>query len=132
MASEYPPMAPKGPWAPLPWALGPEALRAGGLGKQGTKNFGATIIRREEVRLFSGFVRAVPVSRFGNRRGSGRGLGTENIDFPSGKYTFLTAPVVGDKSVQMHWKRKTLIFLQENVHFWKQKRVWMWLGNAKY
>ena len=54
---------------------------------------------------------------FGNRRGSGCGLGTQNIDFPAGKCTFLTAPVVGDKSVQMHWKRKILVFLQEYVHF---------------
>ena len=63
-------------------------------------------------------------------------LQTKNIDFPVGKCTvleteegldvawerkmlifqqqdvyFLIAPVVGDKSVQMHWKRKTLIFL---------------------
>ena len=30
------------------------------------------------------------------------------------------------------WERKILISLQENVNFWKQKRVWMWLGNAKY
>ena len=24
------------------------------------------------------------------------------------------------------------MFVQENAHFWKQKRVWMWLGNEKY
>ena len=35
---------------------------------------------------------------FGNRRGSGCVLGTQNIDFPAGKCTFLTGHVVGNKN----------------------------------
>ena len=31
----------------------------------------------------------------------------------------MIAPMVGGKSVQMHCKRKALILLQENVHFFQ-------------
>ena len=78
---------------------------------------------------------------FGDRRGSGCGLVTQNIDFPEGKCTSLTAPVVGTKvckctrnenldfptgkyafleteeGLDVAWERKILIFLQESVHF---------------
>jgi len=65
---------------------------------------------------------------FGNRGGSGGGLGTQNIGFPLGKFTFLEP----EEGLVVAWERKILAFLWENVHFWKQRRVWWWPGNAKY
>ena len=39
---------------------------------------------------------------------------------------------VGTSGDKMHWKRKTLVFLQENAHVWTQK-MFSWMhGGAKY
>ena len=39
---------------------------------------------------------------------------------------------VGTSGDKMHWKRKILVFCQENVHFWTQK-MFSWMhGGAKY
>ena len=38
---------------------------------------------------------------------------TKNIDFIGGKCTFLQT----EEDLEVAWERKTLIFMQENVHF---------------
>ena len=54
---------------------------------------------------------------FDSARGRGQkcanALQTKNIDFMTGKYTFLQT----EEDLDVAWERKILIFMQENVHF---------------
>ena len=58
--------------------------------------------------------------------------GTQNIDFLVGIYIFLQGTSGGQTNSVYTLEAKTLVFLQENVHFWTQK-MFSWMhGGAKY